>query len=147
MTTETATALRLVRTIRADRETVFRAWTDPEAMKEWYCPEGGTVDRAESDPVVGGRFTVAMAMPNGMHVVRGVYREVERPSRLVFTWRWEGGEDLKEGETLVTVELEKRGDTTELVLTHEGFPTAESRDGHREGWTSALNHLEASLRS
>lgn len=146
MTTETATALRLSRTIRADRESVFRAWTDAHAMKEWYCPEGGTVDQAESDPVVGGRFRVAMAMPSGLHVATGVFREVVPPSRLVFTWRWEGGEDLKEGETLVTVELEERGDETELVLTHEGFPTAESRDGHREGWTSALDHLESSLR-
>lgn len=144
MTTETATSLRLSRTIAASPEEVFRAWTDPAEMKEWYCPEGGTVDAAEVDLAVGGRFKVAMRMPDGIHVAYGVYREIEPPRKLVFTWQWEGGGDeLREGETLVTIELEERGDSTELVLTHERFATAESRDGHEQGWASALNKLEA----
>ena len=49
MPTDTATSLTLTRVIRADREAVFRAWTDPAEMKKWFCPEGGTVDVAESD--------------------------------------------------------------------------------------------------
>ena len=146
MPTDTATSLTLTRVIRADRETVFRAWTDPAEMKKWFCPEGGTVDQVESDLAVGGRFKVAMRLPHGVSVATGVYREIEPPSRLVFTWRWEGGEGVKEGETLVTLELHERGDTTELVLTHEGFATGEARDGHEQGWTSALNHLEKVFR-
>lgn len=142
MPTDTATSLTLTRMIRADREAVFRAWTNPAEMKKWFCPEGGTVDAAESDLEVGGRFKVAMRMPDGVHVATGMYREIEPPSRLAFTWRWEGGEGLKEGETLVTLELHERGDATELVLTHEGFPTGDARDGHEQGWSSALNHLD-----
>jgi uncharacterized protein YndB with AHSA1/START domain len=142
MTTETAASLRLSRTIAASPEEVFRAWTDPAEMKEWYCPEGGTVDAAEVDLAVGGRFRVAMRMPDGVHVAYGVYREIEPPRKLVFTWQWESDES-RGGETLVTLEFKERDGSTELVLTHERFATAESRDGHEQGWASALNKLEA----
>jgi uncharacterized protein YndB with AHSA1/START domain len=142
MTTETATSLRLSRTIAASPEEVFRAWTDPAEMKQWYCPEGGTVDAAEVDLAVGGRFRVAMRMPDGVHVAYGVYREIEPPRKLVFTWQWESDES-REGETLVTLEFKECDGSTELVLTHERFATAESRDGHEQGWASALNKLEA----
>ncbi len=142
MTTDTALSLRLTRLIRADREAVFRAWTEPAAMREWFCPEGGTVESAESDLRVGGRYRIAMRMPHGLSVATGVYREIEPPSRLVFTWRWEEGEGPKEGETLVTVELAERGDATRLELIHEGFPTADAREGHEQGWSSALDRLE-----
>lgn len=145
MTTDTATSLRLTRVIEADPETVFRAWTDPAEMEQWYCPEGGTVDEARVDLSVGGRYRVAMRMPDGVHVAYGVYREIEAPHRLVFTWQWEGGEGAKEGATLVTVELRDRGGSTELVLTHERFADSDARDGHEKGWASALNRLEAHL--
>ena len=145
MTTDTATSLRISRRIEADPDTVFRAWTEPAEMKKWYCPEGGTVDDAEADLEIGGRFRVAMRMPDGVHVASGVYREIERPRRLVFTWRWEGGEGPKEGETLVTVELHDKDGATELVLTHERFADTDARDGHEQGWTSALTRLEAHL--
>ena len=47
------------------------------------------------------------------------------------------------GDTLVTVEFTEIGDTTEVSLTQEGFPAAEARDGHEQGWGSCLDHLEA----
>jgi len=143
MTTDTSTSLRLTRRIQADPDAVFRAWTDPAEMKQWYCPEGGTVAEAQSDPEVGGRYRVVMRMPTGDHVAHGVYRELDRPRRLVFTWQWEGGEGAKEGETLVTIELQERDGATELVLTHERFADSEARDGHEQVWGSALNKLEA----
>lgn len=140
MTTETRASLRLSRVIPAEPEAVFRAWTDPDEMKEWYCPEGGTVDEVAVDLTVGGRFKVAMRMPDAVHVAHGIYREIEPPRRLAFTWQWEGMEDE---ETLVTIELHGQGDATEVVLTHERFATEESRDKHEHGWSSILSRLEA----
>jgi uncharacterized protein YndB with AHSA1/START domain len=142
MTTDTALSLRLTRLIRADREAVFGAWTEPAAMREWFCPEGGTVEAAESDLRVGGRYRIAMRMPHGLSVATGVYREIDPPARLVFTWSWEQGEGPKEGETLVTVDLAELGDATRLELIHEGFATADAREGHPQGWSSALDRLE-----
>ena len=143
MTTDTALSLRLTRLIRADREAVFRAWTDPAEMREWFSPEGGTVEAAESDLRIGGRYRIAMRMPHGLSVATGVYREIDPPSRLVFSWSWEAGEGPKEGETVVTVELSERADGTLVELTHDGFVTADARDGHALGWSSALDRFES----
>jgi uncharacterized protein YndB with AHSA1/START domain len=76
---------------------------------------------------------------NNIHYLVGTYREVRPPERLVCTWRWEAEPEY--GETLVTVEFLDRGGSTEVVLTHELFPTDEARRGHEQGWTSSLDRL------
>jgi uncharacterized protein YndB with AHSA1/START domain len=77
--------------------------------------------------------------------VRGEYRDVQRPKRLSMTWRWEEDNPADEYDTLLTLEFLDRGGKTELVLTHEQFATAESRNNHKEGWTAILDQLESSL--
>jgi len=145
MSPQTTTSLRLSRVVPADRERVFRAWTDPTIMKNWLCPEGLTVAEASSDPTVGGRLRIQMRTPEGKtHTAVGVYRKVERPTRFVCTWRWEEP-DGDIGETLLTVELKALGDSTEVTLTHEGFPSAEATSSHEGGWTSILERLEAAM--
>lgn len=141
MSTETDTSLRVSRVIGTDRETAFRAWTEAEQMKRWAAPEGGTVTDAASEVKVGGRYRIAMVTADGgEHVAVGEYREVKRPSRLVYTWDWEG--DGAMGDTLVTVEFNEVDGGTEVVLLHERFPNAEARDNHTVGWESCLNRLE-----
>ncbi|MBI3127030.1 MAG: SRPBCC domain-containing protein [Candidatus Tectomicrobia bacterium] len=136
--------LRLVRTFEAPRERVFRAWTDPEALKEWYGPDGWSTPSAEVDLRAGGGYRITMKGPEGEEIrLSGTFREVRPPERLVYTWNWEkfhldlGGL----GETLVTVEFHERGGATELILTHERFPRAETRDLHGGGWASTLDCL------
>lgn len=140
MSTKADTSLRLSREIAADPATVFRAWTEPEQMKRWACPEGMTVAEVRVDLRVGGRYRIRMEGSEGKaYTAVGAYRVVERPDRLVYTWDWE---EESIGETLVTVEFEERGGSTMVVLTHELFPSAEQKNGHEEGWTSCLNRLE-----
>lgn len=103
----------------------------------------GVAAAGSADPRVGGTYRVVMEAPDGgRHVAFGTYREIQRPGRLVFTWQWEGGMNGFEGETTVTVEMRPADAGTEVVLTHEGFPTAEQRQGHEDGWTSCLENLE-----
>lgn len=64
--------------------------------------------------------------------------EVDRPRRLVFTWV---GPLTNHVNTLVTVELNPRGDETDLVLTHERLPTSVICEGHTRGWGNILDHL------
>lgn len=145
MTPKSDTRLRLTRTLDADPATVFAAWTDPGRMKEWFSPETVAVEDVEADAVVGGAYRVRMRSDEGQaFTARGTYREIDPPHRLVFTWDWEQ-EQSAVGETVVTVELREVDGGTELVLTHEGFPAAEARDGHEEGWASCLDRLEAHL--
>ena len=142
MATQTTTSsLTITRTIKAPPERVFDAWTQPEHMKRWSAPEGNTVEMAEVDLTVGGAYHIRMVSDEGVHYnAVGEYREVSRPTRLVYTWAWEEKEhDV--GETLVTVEFKARGDETEVVVVHEGFPAAEARDAHEQGWTSCLNRF------
>ncbi len=136
------TTLRLTRTLTAPREKVFKAWTEPAALKKWFAPgDDYATPMAEVELRVGGRYRIQIRSPHGkLHTVVGVYREVKPPERLVFTWSWqEGGMDV--GETLVTVELRDQGKTTELILTHEQFPTVETRDEHAKGWAGCLDRL------
>lgn len=135
------TTLRLTRTFAAPREKVFRAWTEPEELKEWWGPEGYATPTAEVDLRVGGRYRLGMMkLPNGdVFYLTGIYREVRPPEKLVYTWRWESQPEL--GETLVTIEFRDRGDATEVVLRHELFPNADARDDHSKGWSSCLDRL------
>jgi uncharacterized protein YndB with AHSA1/START domain len=137
-----AGSLRLRHTFAAPRERVFRAFTDPEELKQWFGPtDGHAIPVAEVDLRVGGRYRIDLLGPSGsLYRIVGEYREVRPPERLVYTWRWEIGEDV--GETLVTVEFRERGAATEVALTHEAFPTAHARDGHEGGWMGCLGRLE-----
>lgn len=133
--------LRLRRTFAAPRERVFRAWTTPEEMKQWKAPGELTTPVAEVDLRPGGKYRIHMRAPDGaLHRLVGVYRVVEPPAKLVYTWRWED-DPGKPTETLVTVEFLERGNATEVVLTHDLFPTDEARTRHEAGWTACFDKL------
>jgi len=138
-----ADGLKIVRIVPAPREKVFKAWTDPTEIKQWWGPPGFTTPLAEVDLRVGGAYRIAMKPPDGeVLYVSGVYREVKPPSKLVFTWAWD--EDGAPGhESLVTVLFNERNGATEIVFSHERFKDAESRDNHAEGWNGLFDMLAA----
>ncbi len=139
-TVKAGPSLTLNRRYGAPREAVFRASTDAQVLKQWFAPgDDFSVSEVETDVRVGGRYRIVMRSTDGeAHRVGGVYREIEAPRRLVFTWAWES---TPERESLVTVELKETGGGTELVLTHEAFVDADARDKHREGWDGCLARL------
>jgi uncharacterized protein YndB with AHSA1/START domain len=129
------------RTFARPREDVFEAWTDPDALVRWF---GGALAQTLSAAVdlrVGGAYRLAMRSGAQVFALEGVYREVEAPERLVYTWRWDGL-DIDEGrESLVTVLFRDREGATEVVVTHEGIRTHESLVFHEGGWTASLEQL------
>jgi uncharacterized protein YndB with AHSA1/START domain len=133
-------SVTIKRRINAAPAKIYQAWTDPQQMMRWYAPANADTLRAETDARVGGRFRVLMRTPDGEeHDVSGVYREVVPDEKLVFTWQWRS---KLEWESLVTVTLKRDGDATILTLTHEQLPDEAERDGHRNGWTGAIDKLE-----
>jgi len=122
-------------------EKVWRAWTDPQALKAWFGPEEiVSVPLAEVDLRVGGRFRVTMLAADGeTHDVSGVYQELVPNRKLVFSWAWRS---TPERESRVTVRIEPDGNGCELVLMHEQFFDEVARDGHEHGWTGAMVKLE-----
>lgn len=122
-------------------EKVWRAWTDPQALKAWFGPEEiVSVPLAEVDLRVGGRFRVAMLAADGeTHDVSGIYQELVPNRKLVFSWAWRS---TPERESRVTVRIEPDGNGCELVLLHEQFFDETARDGHSHGWAGAMVKLE-----
>jgi uncharacterized protein YndB with AHSA1/START domain len=130
--------VRVTRLIRAHRDKVFAAWLQPELLRQWFCPEELTVESAEVDPRVGGRFRAVMKGEGETHTVNATYREITAGRRIVFTHTWEEQDSV---ETLVTVEFADKNGGTEITVTHEGFVDAEQAKGHEAGWSSTLEHL------
>jgi len=135
-------SLRLTRRLPVGPEKVWRAWTDPQALKQWFGPGGPQpVSVAEVDLRVGGRFHVVFGGPQGTeHEVEGVYREVIPERKLVFTWTWP--RTTPERESLVTVELRGVAGGTELLFRHEQLFDEAARDGHLRGWSETMVKLE-----
>ena len=134
---DSSETLEVRRTIRAPREKVFNAWTNPEEIKRWHAPGPAKVLLAEIDCRVGGAYRIHMLTPDGVeHRAVGVYKEIEKPSRLVYTWSWENKETVK--NSVVTIEFLDRDGSTEIVLRHDGLPNATERTGHGQGWAAIL---------
>src|ERR1700722_13458834 len=136
--------LVITRLFNAPRELVFECWTEPEHLQHWQgAPRGFTVASYDSDIRPGGFFRICMRSPEGVdRWVEGGYREMVKPERLVFTHVWlDAGRKPAGKETLVTITLAERDGSTELTLRQSGFTSVESRDGHKYGWSSALDVL------
>jgi uncharacterized protein YndB with AHSA1/START domain len=139
-------SLALSRSYPVLPEKVWRAWTDPQALKKWWGPGSNEpVSLAELDVRVGGRFRIVFGGPDGKaHECAGIYREVVPNRKLVFTWTWPNS--TPERESLVTVVFRAVGEGTELDFRHEQLFDEKVRDGHKRGWTAALDNLERFLR-
>jgi uncharacterized protein YndB with AHSA1/START domain len=137
-------SLTLRRHYRVAPEKVWRAWTDPQALKLWFGPEEiVSVPVAEIDLRAGGRFRVVMQAADGQtHDVSGTYLEVEPHRKLVFSWAWRS---TPERESRVTVRIAPDAGGCELVLLHEQFFDEAARDAHEHGWSGALAKLEGWL--
>jgi uncharacterized protein YndB with AHSA1/START domain len=144
--------LSLNRSYPVAPEKVWRAWTDPEAIKRWWGP-GGHDDRvsvAELDVRVGGRFRIVFGGKEGRdHEVQGVYVVVQpcrndRAGKLVFTWTWPN--TTPERESVVTIVFKAVGKGTELEFKHEELFDESVRDGHQRGWTESFAKLDEFLK-
>jgi uncharacterized protein YndB with AHSA1/START domain len=136
-------SLEIKRFIKAPRDRVYAAWTDPEQLKQWFGPEKVQTRDLVADAQVGGSFRWDLTNSEGERMTcRGEYRELQPKRKIVFTWQWEDDEDWVGRASVVTVELNDADGGTELRLIHEQLPNEQSRDGHTGGWNSALDKLE-----
>jgi uncharacterized protein YndB with AHSA1/START domain len=120
--------------IGARPETVWRYWTDPERICEWWGAA------AELDPRPGGTCRVEMG---GGAVMQGEFLELVPYERIVFSFGWEsagGAPAIAPGSTRVEVTLSPEGGDTVLTLRHTGIPAARA-DEHAAGWGHFLPRL------
>lgn len=131
--------LTVRKTIPAPQEKVFEAWLDARMLAKFMRP--GTdvsVPKAETDAREGGRFSILMLAGDKEIPHAGTYLEVTPHSRIVFTWESPYSTD----DSTVTLDFTAAGDdATDVALTHVKFPSEESRDNHKGGWTAILDTL------
>lgn len=134
-------SIEVRRVVAHPPERAFDAWLDPEGMSRWMIPGPSGRAEVELDPRVGGSFRIDMIAGEERYEHHGELLVVERPRRLVLTWR---ADWLPEGST-VTVTFRPVDGGTEVVLRHDGLPDPESADSHRGGWAEILEALDAEL--
>lgn len=150
-----AVAVRIERILHAPPERVFRAFLEPELMRQWVTPDDLDLDRVAVDPRVGGRIDVWHSR-NGVSTGKfeGRFVTIDPPHELVYHWAFVGTEPEK-GEyfdTLVRVRLRSWGDRqTQVTVVHERL--GELRRGaphvHERlvpGWTNCLEKLDRAVR-
>ena len=138
--------LHLDRHVAAPPERVFGSCVTAGELARWWGPAGFTSPEVEIDAREGGGYRITMQPPTGeaFHL-RGEFRSVDPPHRLVYTFEWEEP-DEDDQETLVTLTFGSAPDNGTLVVVEHGpFATEARYELHRAGWAEALERLEKTL--
>ena len=131
-----------IRVLDAPRNVVWRAWTEPEQLAQWWGPKGIStpLETIELDLRPGGVFRLTMVadatgaeFPTDME-----FREVVEPERIVFGWEAQRG--LGAGE--VTITFTDLGDRTKMTTHFVGWQTDEIERASKEGWRTQLEKLD-----
>ena len=136
----------ITRVFDAPRSLVFKMWTDPKHMAQWWGPHGFTNPVCKLDARPGGAILIHMRGPDGIvYPMTGVFREIVEPERLVFT---AVAEDLQGNpllEALTTVTFVEQGDKTKLTVHARAIGLApvapQMLAGMEAGWTQSLERL------
>jgi len=134
----------LVRRIAARPAIVFEALVTAEGIGSWWGPDDFPALSAEADARVGGRFRVRFRTADGLeHECAGEFLEIEKPGRVVMSWRWVHGGMIEERGKVSRLEIRLRAiDTgTELTLVHSLLSSEHSARAHEGGWDGALKKL------
>ena len=148
-TIDDARTIVTTRVFDAPRELVFKAWTDPKHLVQWWGPNGFTTTVHSIDVRPGGVWRFVMHGPDGRdYENRIVYDEIVKPERI--TYRHGGGDDVEPVTFHTTVTFEDLGGKTRLTM-RAIFPSAAERDrvvkevGAVEGAKQTLGRLAEHL--
>jgi uncharacterized protein YndB with AHSA1/START domain len=133
------------------REKVFRAWSDPSLVIRWFGGADDSPIKVTMDCRTGGGYQIVFSQASR---IEGEYLAVEKPARLVFSWRHvqtlDDGAEKATPESLVTVTFEETGEEsgaeTELTVLHERLSSEAGRAGVSAGWLECFNKVDALLR-
>lgn len=133
--------------IKAPIAAVYAAVTTPEQLTKWWgSDESYHTASMEADVRPGGAWkTTGNARGGGTFSVSGIYRAVEPPSLVEFTWRHDWSDGADQPETLVRYDLVERDGVTTITVMHSGFITEADYNDHLNGWKTVLGSLHGFL--
>jgi uncharacterized protein YndB with AHSA1/START domain len=135
--------LLITRTFDAPIGLMFSLWSDINHFQKWMGPEGFDCPEMQMDFRVGGKYRgMIRSKDYGDSWFGGEYREIEAPTRLVFTWKWDTGPS-GEVTSLITITFAEHNGQTTMTFHQTPFVNVERRDAHIGGWTSLFNKLAA----
>jgi uncharacterized protein YndB with AHSA1/START domain len=147
--TQESNELVLDRLLDAPRDKVFRCWTDPELIKQWFAPKPYTTPVARIDLRVGGSNMIVMKSPEGQEIPnRGTYLEIVPNEKLVFTDAY-SGDWQPSGKPFMTVVLtfQDEGGKTRYIARCRHWNKedcqAHEQMGFHQGWGICADQLEA----
>lgn len=142
--------LAISRIIDAPRHSIYRCWTEPELMVQWFTPKPWTTKSAEVDVRAGGKSLVVMADPEGNEYPNpGIYLEVVPDQKIVFTDAFDAAWNPAGKPFMVaTITLEDAPGGKTLYTARAGHWSDESKTEHEkmgfhEGWGQCAEQLEA----
>jgi uncharacterized protein YndB with AHSA1/START domain len=141
----------LTRVFDAPRQQVFECWTRAEHLTHWFGPKGFTIHSCETDPRPGGVFKLCIRSADGKdYWVRGTYREVDAPARLVIVCAADDEKGIERLEETIHVTFtESQGKTTVAVNATARGPSDEAAamlKGMDKGWAQTVERLGQHLR-
>ena len=144
--------LQIERVLNAPLASIWRCWTEPELLQQWFCPKPWRVTKAELELHTGGRFFTRMEGPNGeAHDLDGVLLHVEPQSRLIFTDAFRKGW-LPSSRAFMTgdVSFAAEANTTRYIARAHHWSAADMAEhegmGFQGGWNAAADQLEEMAR-
>jgi uncharacterized protein YndB with AHSA1/START domain len=130
----------------APRSRVFEAWTRAEHLGNWFAPRGFAITDCESDARPGGVFRMRWRAPwGGRFAIRGEYREVVPPVRVVIACTLEDEQRATRLDEIIKVDFESSGSRTKLLINStalaSGAHAASMLAGLEKGWTQTVDRL------
>ncbi|WP_207532077.1 SRPBCC family protein [Desertivirga arenae] len=148
MGTNNELSLEVTREFKVPAEQVYNAWTEFEALKQWWKPLNSELTDLQNDLKSEGvvQYTFTRTDNNETYTVGGEYSEVVPGKKLVYSWKWELPEETStENDYQLDVEFNDQGSGSVLRVKQQGFESEEASKPHYEGWESALDALESYL--
>ncbi|MCF0074257.1 SRPBCC domain-containing protein [Dyadobacter sp. CY261] len=135
--------IEIERQFDVDVETLFKAWTEAEQLKQWWHPMGESLTDVKNDLNEGGE--VAYYVGEAGLEITGTYKEVVLNEKLVYSWVWNMSDEGSESGYSLNVSFSAEGEGSKLRVIQEGFSGPEFLKPHQDGWDKGLDDLESYL--
>ena len=145
MDTNDNTTLHLAEEFPVSKEALYKAWTEPGQLKQWWKPMEKQLEDVQNDIRVGGKVVYRFSEP---FTINGECKKVKEGDTLVYTWIWNLPEEVvHKGDYLLTIKFNGNGNSSTLDVTQEDFMDEHAIQPHKNGWQASLNDLENYLQN